>query len=46
MALVNVHNLALTGLAAGTKYFYAVRSADAQGNLSVMATGSFTTDSH
>jgi len=41
-ALVTSHSAALSGLAANTRYFYRVRSADAAGNLGV-ATGSFQT---
>ncbi len=44
--LVYVHDLVVRGLIPGTLYYYAVKSADADGNLSTTATGSFTTDTN
>lgn len=44
-ALVLSHSQSLTGLLPGTTYVYAVRSADAAGNIATLAGGSFTTAS-
>lgn len=40
---VFLHDVTVSGLTASTTYFYAVESADASGNISAAATGSFTT---
>ncbi len=40
---VFLHDVTVSGLASSTTYFYSVRSADASGNMSGSATGSFTT---
>jgi peptidoglycan hydrolase-like protein with peptidoglycan-binding domain len=42
-ALVTSHDLALTGLAASTTYYYVVGSADASGNTVIATEGSFVT---
>jgi len=42
--LVTNHNIPLTGLAAGTPYYFRVSSKDAAGNGTVSATYTFTTD--
>jgi hypothetical protein len=42
-ALVTGHSQALTGLSAGTLYYYRVKSRDAANNLSVSSTYNFTT---
>ena len=41
--LATSHSMTLTGLRAGTTYFYRVRSMDAAGNRGVSAEGTFTT---
>jgi chitodextrinase len=40
---VHIHDLEVAGLATSTTYFYVVKSADAQGNISTSASGSFVT---
>lgn len=40
------HSLTLSNLTAGTKYYYALESADVSGNASVSSFGSFTTSSN
>ena len=43
--LATSHEVALTGLSSSTLYYYRTRSSDANGNLAVSASGTFTTES-